>query len=109
MLKATMVTADGSIITASEDENSDLFWAIRGGGCNFGICMEFVFQLHEQRSAVYSGALIYPPPLVDNLVEVTAKWSESNFDHKSCMLQVITRGPSPDFMVNSLKYDRDID
>jgi FAD/FMN-containing dehydrogenase len=44
---ADLVTADGSMVRASADENPDLFWAIRGGGGNFGIVTEFEFQLHE--------------------------------------------------------------
>ncbi|KAL5530241.1 hypothetical protein ACEPAF_6498 [Sanghuangporus sanghuang] len=71
LVQATMVLADGSIVTTSESENSDLFWGIRGGGCNFGICMEFVLQLHEQRASVYSGFLTYPASLVDRVFQIT--------------------------------------
>jgi FAD/FMN-containing dehydrogenase len=46
LLAATVVTADGSVLTASEIDNADLFWALRGGGGNFGIVVEFTFQLY---------------------------------------------------------------
>ncbi|KAL5487869.1 hypothetical protein ACEPAI_5977 [Sanghuangporus weigelae] len=97
LVQATMVLADGSIVTASDFENSDLFWGIRGGGSNFGICTEFVLRLHEQRPTVYSGILYYPPPLIDKLLEITEEWSKSNPEPSSCLLQALTRGPATDY------------
>ena len=59
VLSAEVVTAAGEIMTASEDENSDLFWALRGGGGNFGIATTFHYQLHPV-STIVGGMLVYP-------------------------------------------------
>ncbi|MFC4358946.1 FAD-binding oxidoreductase [Halobium salinum] len=55
-----IVTADGELRHASEAENPDLFWAVRGGGGNFGVVTAFEFDLHEVGPEVLSGLVIYP-------------------------------------------------
>lgn len=59
LLAATIVTASGDVVSTSEDENSDLFWGLRGGGGNFGIATEFVYRLHPFNPMVYGGSLVY--------------------------------------------------
>ena len=59
LLAATIVTASGDIVRASEDENADLFWGLRGGGGNFGIATEFVYRLHPFNPTVFGGTLTY--------------------------------------------------
>jgi FAD/FMN-containing dehydrogenase len=59
LMSAEAVTADGQLVTASDTENGDLFWALRGGGGNFGIATTFQFQMHPLQTVV-GGALIYP-------------------------------------------------
>lgn len=60
LIKAELVTADGRQVVASEDENPDLFWALRGGGGNFGVVTAFHFRLHELGPLLIAGVLFYP-------------------------------------------------
>ena len=59
LLSAEVVTADGKVLTASAYENDDLFWALRGGGGNFGVVTSFEFQAHPV-AKVLGGLLLYP-------------------------------------------------
>ncbi len=60
LLSADVVTADGRQLHASETENADLFWGLRGGGGNFGIVTSFEFQLHPVGPDVLSGLIVFP-------------------------------------------------
>ncbi len=60
LLSAEVVTADGSVLKVSETENPDLFWAIRGGGGNFGVVASFEFRLHPVGPEVLSGLIVHP-------------------------------------------------
>ena len=57
---ARVLTADGRVVTASADENPDLFWALRGGGGNFGIVVEFEFALRPVGPIILGGMLMWP-------------------------------------------------
>lgn len=60
LLSADVVTADGRLVRADAERNADLFWAIRGGGGNFGIVTSFEFRLHPLGPEVISGLIVHP-------------------------------------------------
>jgi FAD/FMN-containing dehydrogenase len=60
LVSAEVFTADGERVRASESENADLFWAIRGGGGNFGIITQFEFKLHEVGPEILAGLIVFP-------------------------------------------------
>src|SRR4029077_6629645 len=60
LISADMVAADGKLVQASAAENPDLFWALRGGGGNFGIVSSFEFRMHPVGPMVLSGLIVHP-------------------------------------------------
>lgn len=60
LLSVDLVTADGDLVTASEDHNPDLFWGVRGGGGNFGIVTSFEYRLHRVGPIVLAGPIFHP-------------------------------------------------
>ena len=60
LLSVDLVTADGELVTASEDHNPDLFWGVRGGGGNFGIVTSFEYRLHPVGPIVLAGPIFHP-------------------------------------------------
>jgi hypothetical protein len=72
MLRAEVVTADGELVTASAGENSDLFWALRGGGANFGVVTSLEFRLYPV-ARVYAGTTFFA---VDSAAQTLARYQD---------------------------------
>lgn len=68
LLEADMVLADGSFVTVNKNQNQDLFWAIRGGGGNFGIVTSFKFQAHPVKTII-GGPTLWPIEQIDEIME----------------------------------------
>jgi FAD/FMN-containing dehydrogenase len=96
VLGADVVLADGSFVRASDSENTDLFWAIRGGGGNFGVVTSLTLQLHE-RSTVIAGPILWP---LDQTPEVMAWYREfipAQPDELNGFFAFLTVPPGPPF------------
>jgi FAD/FMN-containing dehydrogenase len=77
LVSAELVTVDGDVLEVSADRNPDLFWAIRGGGGNFGIVTAFEFDLVPLGPEVYSGIVLYPAEEADEVLRGYRKWATS--------------------------------
>ncbi|KAI9435087.1 hypothetical protein H4582DRAFT_1972776 [Lactarius indigo] len=81
------------IVTANADtENADLFWGIRGGGSNFGICTEFILRLHPQRPTVFAGMAVYPTEVLRELMTVLTRWWKRVKNNEG-IIKILSRDP----------------
>ena len=71
LISVELVTATGSLVTASADEHPELFWALHGGGGNFGVATAFTFRLHPVGPQVLAGLLLYPAEQGRELMRLT--------------------------------------
>lgn len=77
LLSAEVVTADGRQLHASESENTDLFWGLRGGGGNFGVITGFEFQLHPVGPEVLCGLIVFPFDQAKQVITRFARFTET--------------------------------
>jgi hypothetical protein len=88
LLSAQVVTVDGRQVEASPKSNPDLFWAIRGGGGNFGVVTALEYQLHPV-DQVLSGALTYPPGRIPDLLQAFVKFLAGAPDEMDAFAQLL--------------------
>ncbi len=77
VIAADVVTADGQLRHASAEQNSDLYWGIRGGGGNFGVVSTFEFQLHRMNRTVYGGDILFPLNRLRDVLTMYADYFQS--------------------------------
>jgi len=94
LLEAEVVTADGRVVAASEDENSDLFWGLRGGGGNFGIVTRFTFRLHPVGPIVLGGMLMYPAAMAAEVVRFWRDFMQAAPDEVGSGVAFLTAPPA---------------
>src|SRR5579863_1177677 len=99
LLSAEVVTVDGRQIMASQENNPDLFWAIRGGGGNFGVVTALEYQLH-QVGQVVSGALTYPGGRIPDLVQAFIKFLSAAPDEMDAFVQLLPSEHGVSFKVD---------
>ena len=95
LVAADVVTADGRLVHASADENPDLFWALRGGGGNFGVVTSFEYQLHPVGPQVLAGLIVYP---LAEARQVITKWRDLTAempDELTTLVNLTTAPPLP--------------
>ncbi len=97
MLSVEIVTADGEIRRASETENADLFWAVRGGGGNFGVITEFEFRLHPLGPEVMFCAPIYALECGAEPIRFWRDFLADKSDRIGSLLEFSTVAESEDF------------
>ena len=96
LLAADLVLADGSFVTASADENEDLYWAIRGGGGNFGVVTSFLFRSHPI-STVYAGPMLWELEQTTEVMQWYREFSISAPADVNGFFAFLTVPPGPPF------------
>jgi FAD/FMN-containing dehydrogenase len=95
LLAADVVTADGELLHASEDEHPDLFWALRGGGGNFGVVTSFEFQLHPVGPNVLAGAILWDARETKNVLRFYRDFVRNAPDELGTVVRFGTAPPLP--------------
>ncbi|HVM14332.1 MAG TPA: FAD-binding oxidoreductase [Egibacteraceae bacterium] len=95
LLEAEIVTADGDIRIANRAENAELFWALRGGGGNFGVVTRFTFRLHEVGPAVYGGLIAWPFERAGEILQAYRSLTDGAPRELTCFLIMLNAPPAP--------------
>jgi FAD/FMN-containing dehydrogenase len=97
LLSADVVTAAGELVRASETDHPDLFWAIRGGGGNFGVVTSFEFRLHPVGPQVIAGLIVHP---ISNAKEVLGEYRRlvAKAPDELCCWAVMRKAPPLPFL-----------
>jgi FAD/FMN-containing dehydrogenase len=96
LLAAEVVTAEGSIVRASADEHPDLFWALRGGGGNFGVVTSFQFTLHPLGPIVLAGSVFWAADDTTDLLRFYRDFAAEAPDELGTVVRIGTIPPLPD-------------
>jgi FAD/FMN-containing dehydrogenase len=95
LLEADVVTADGEIVRVSADDHADLFWALRGGGGNFGVVTSFRFTLHRLGHAVTAGPVVWAAEDTANVLRFYREFVADAPDELGTIVRLGTIPPAP--------------
>ena len=95
VLSMDVVTADGHVVRASERENSDLFWGLRGGGGNFGVVTSFEYKLHPVGPEVMAGGIAWSAEHAHDVIEMYRAFTEQAPPELTCVLALRKAPPAP--------------
>jgi FAD/FMN-containing dehydrogenase len=95
LISAEIVTADGRLLTASESENEDLFWGLRGGGGNFGVVTSYEFRLHRVGPTVVGGMLIHPLEHAEEVLGAYRDYADAGPDELATAFALFPAPPEP--------------
>jgi FAD/FMN-containing dehydrogenase len=101
LVSAEVVTAEGELVVASEDENADLLWGLRGGGGNFGIVTSFTFRAHPVGPTVLAGPVVFPLERADEIMAFYRDWSSEVPDALTTILN-FRRAPAAPWVPEDL-------
>jgi hypothetical protein len=93
-----VVTADGRLRTASRDENTDLFWGLRGAGGNFGVVTSFEYDLHPMNPTVLGGAIAWPIAQARDVLRFYAEFSSSAPDELNLDVALVSTPDGPQIL-----------
>lgn len=94
LIDAEVVLADGSICVANEHQNTELFWALRGGGGNFGVVTRFTFRLH-QVPPMYAGFVMYPASQAPQVLAHYERLTREAPEELSLVVALVNAPPAP--------------
>jgi FAD/FMN-containing dehydrogenase len=106
LLSADVVTAEGQFLKASDDENHDLFWGLRGGGGNFGIVTSFEYRLHPIGPIVLGGILLYPAEASAEVLRFYRDWTPTISDELTTVVAFLAAPANPLCRMNCRASER---